>query len=262
MDWFRVYHDIIDDPKILALPRAFRWHVIELLAVSSKQSHRGMLPPIKEIGIHLRMSTRKAGEVVSALREAGFIDVNGDGVTLHIHGWEKRQFKSDDVTARTAAHKERSKERSENVPANVLRTETETEQNRTEGEPLPPTLILGTEFTRIGFLAEELGGDPSYAMWVAHSGRLGFPAEWIEAALRRCPKGKLGTDYLSGILRGYQREGGPPKQPSGAAVKTSEPIMDPEKVRKALEACKAAEQQSISEGLARKAARDAASRPK
>lgn len=138
MDWFRVYHDIIDDPKILALPRTYRWHVVELLAVSSRQAQRGQLPSIKEIGIHLRLTTQKAAEVVSTLREAGFIDVNGDGVTLHIHGWEKRQFKSDNVSARTAGWRERSGERSQNVPVNGPDTETDTETDTEHKKPPYP----------------------------------------------------------------------------------------------------------------------------
>ncbi len=86
---------------------------------------------------------------------------------------------------------------------------------------------LGPEFTRLGFLAEELGGDPSFAMWVAHSGRLGYPFEWINSALRRCPKEKLRIDYLSGILRNYEREGGPPKGSNGPCVAS---IPDPVEV--------------------------------
>lgn len=136
MDWFRVYHDIIDDPKILDLPRVYRWHVVELLAVSSRQAERGQLPSTKEIGIHLRLSTAQATKIVEVLTEAGFIDVSSDGKTMSIHGWKKRQFKSDNISARTVGWRERSRERPVNVPVNGARTETDTETE--QKTPLTP----------------------------------------------------------------------------------------------------------------------------
>ncbi len=144
MDWFRVYHNIIDDPKILALPRTFRWHVVELLAVSSRQADRGTLPSMKEIAIHLRLSESKARHIVETLVSSGFVDVSLDGARLSIHGWNKRQFKSDDVSSRTAGWRERSCERSQNVPVNGPDTDTDTEQKkdpptpRKRGKPAAP----------------------------------------------------------------------------------------------------------------------------
>ncbi len=222
MDWFRVYHDIIDDPKILALQPSCRWFYVALLSVASRLQPRGSLPSRKDIAIHLRLRDDYANRTIDLLIKSGLIEQDVKTKALRIHSWDKRQCKSDDSYARVKRFRSANGNVSETLPR-VRASDTDTDTD-TEGEknPLPPTLVLGDEFKRLGFLAEELGGDPSYAMWVSHSGRLGFPVEWIEAALRRCPKAKLGIDYLSGILRGYQREGGPPKDSNG--VKSHEKL--------------------------------------
>lgn len=223
MDWFRVYHDIIDDPKILALDVAYRWFYIALMSVCSRSNPRGNLPDRKSIAIHLRLRQDHSDRVVDAFIRDGLIeeDVNTKG--LSIHGWHKRQCKSDDSYARVKRFRNGEGNVSETAP-HACASDTEQIQNRGREDSLPPTLVLSEEFTRLGFLAEELGSDPSYAVWVGHSARLGFPADWIDAALRRCPKAKFSVDYLSGILRGYQREGGPPKAaPNGKGCETPKP---------------------------------------
>lgn len=150
MNWFRVYHDIIDDPKVLALPRAARWHIIELFAISSRQTDsklaanslqtlRGCLPPINQIAIHMRLSLKKTREVIQLMIDNGFIDASEDWSVLAIHGWENRQFKSDDVSSRSRESMQRSRERSPKQPVNVhlagARSETETEQNKPPNKP-------------------------------------------------------------------------------------------------------------------------------
>lgn len=65
-----------------------------------------------------------------------------DGPVIRLPNFTHRQFESDDVTARTRAHRERSKERSNAVPSNVRRNTPETE-TETETE-LPPTEVGAT----------------------------------------------------------------------------------------------------------------------
>ncbi len=234
MDWFRVYHDIIDDPKILALPRAYRWHVIELLSVSSRQTHRGQLPSIKEIGIHLRLTTKKAGEIVETLKRAGFIDVNGDGVTLHMHGWEKRQFKSDNVSARTAGWRERSGERSQNVPVNGPDTETEQIQNRNPPTPHGGNGVVAslslldpkaqTEATALGQWAIDLSSDLSMGGAVTGWAKMSFSLPVIRRALEEAHASKnFGHKFVLGIIRRLDANGIPEVTKTGKPGESSGP---------------------------------------
>jgi hypothetical protein len=137
VEWFRVYDTIIDDPKILQLSPEFRWFFVGILAISSRQKERGTLPKPEEIGLHLRIQRRRVESLIATFVDLGFIDVGRDGKSLSVHGWSNRQFKSDDITARTKASKERSRERSKggtseragNVPR-VRATDSDTESDK------------------------------------------------------------------------------------------------------------------------------------
>ena len=124
MNWLRLHNEILDDPKVLRLSPEFRWFFVGILVMASRNFPRGTLPNPEEIRIGLRVTRPKAARIITMFIEMGFIDVReGDGV-LCVHGWERRQYPSDDVTARTAAFRgrsrgtfrERSHERNGNVP--------------------------------------------------------------------------------------------------------------------------------------------------
>src|SRR5208283_152482 len=145
---FRLYHDIIDDPKILQLPAEIRWYYIGILAISSRQSGqnlgktspgvgqelakswprvgqelRGTLPKLGDIALHLRLTRPRTQRVIRTLIQAGLIDqqFNGSPETtrLSVHGWNERQFRSDDVNERVKKHR-----------CNVSRNVTETGRTR------------------------------------------------------------------------------------------------------------------------------------
>jgi hypothetical protein len=124
--WFRLYDDIIDDPKIIALSPQNRWHYVAVLSCANRQSIRGTLPPMGELAIHLRVTPSEAKRIISRFIEDHLIDVSGDTQTLSVHGWHKRQFKSDDVNSRVATFRDSYKKQPSNVSGNVTSTLHET----------------------------------------------------------------------------------------------------------------------------------------
>jgi len=96
--WFRLYDDTINDPKILKLPEATRWHWVAMLCIASKND--GNLPPLDDMAIQLRTTAAKATEIIAALVKAGLLDKTETGFAPH--NWNGRQYKND-VTDRTAA---------------------------------------------------------------------------------------------------------------------------------------------------------------
>ncbi|MGM4987404.1 hypothetical protein [Tardiphaga sp. 841_E9_N1_2] len=94
--WLRLYDDTINDPKILKLPEATRWHWVALLCIASKND--GALPALDDIAIQLRVTPAKATEILSALVKAGLIDKLETGFAPH--NWNGRQYKSDVSTDR------------------------------------------------------------------------------------------------------------------------------------------------------------------
>lgn len=134
--WLRINEDCIDNPKILKLPEALRWQWVALLCVASKND--GVLPPIDDVALCLRVPEAKAAEFITKLVKARLIDRVGDNFVPH--NWTKRQFKSDSSTERVRKHREKHGNVSETVTRNVSSSVTETvtvtppEQSRTETE--------------------------------------------------------------------------------------------------------------------------------
>ena len=169
MHWFRVYHDIIDDPKVLQLSAEMRWYYVGILAVASRQSSRnppgilqessrnppgilqesfrnppGILPKLADIATHLRLGKAKALRVIRTLIQAGLIDQQFNGskedTKLYVHGWSERQFKSDDINARVRKHRAASICNVTVTPRvrERARSETETETETEGGKGIPP----------------------------------------------------------------------------------------------------------------------------
>jgi hypothetical protein len=103
MNWFRFYHDALDDPKVQRLdPPLFKaW--VNLLCLASKSDDRGNLPPVEDIAFALRLSASEALAIVDELVRRDLVDGGYDD--LSIHNWSGRQRASDDVTARVRKHR-------------------------------------------------------------------------------------------------------------------------------------------------------------
>lgn len=129
--WFRLYDELLEDPKVQMLDaETFRaW--INLLCLANR--HGGILPDEATICFALRIDNIGARSLLDRLRIATLIDpVKGgrNGKRYAIHSWSKRQYKSDGSTERVKRFRERSKAVSETPPE----SETEAERNT----PLTP----------------------------------------------------------------------------------------------------------------------------
>jgi hypothetical protein len=130
--WFRVYDDLIDDPKVQRLNPSLFKALINLWCLAS--ANHGVLPPIDEIAFKLRMKPEKAQRVLTELRAAGLID--DDEMGARPHNWGARQFISDGSTSRVKRFRERHRNVSPAVSGTTPETETETE---TETESKTPS---------------------------------------------------------------------------------------------------------------------------
>jgi len=111
MRWLRLYDDTINDPKVLKLPEATRWHWIALLCVASK--NEGSLPQLDDIAIQLRVTAAKATEIIAALVKAQLLDKMETGFAPH--NWNGRQYKSDVSTERVKRFRNGKRNVSETV---------------------------------------------------------------------------------------------------------------------------------------------------
>jgi hypothetical protein len=128
--WFRVYDDLVDDPKVQCLePELFR-ALVNLWCIASR--NKGRLPPIAQVAFSLRMKPQQAAAVITQLVALGLIDEDAQG--FEPHNWPSRQYKSDVSNERVAAFRERQRNAKCNVTETVKETPPETEDTDTESE--------------------------------------------------------------------------------------------------------------------------------
>lgn len=132
MQWFRFYHEALDDPKVQTLDAETFRDWVNLLCLCCRMN--GELPKsVDQIAFVLRRSPDGCLTVLSRLADAGLLDRrNGgpNGMHYAIHAWDKRQYKSDTSTDRVKRFRERSKDVTGNVSVTPPDTETETEERR------------------------------------------------------------------------------------------------------------------------------------
>lgn len=93
--WFRMYADILNDPKVQLLPdRLFKFWVNCLAATCER---RGYLPEPKELAFRLRLSLTEVEDDLACLMSHGLIDAEkvADKTVLQPHNWFEWQPKAD-----------------------------------------------------------------------------------------------------------------------------------------------------------------------
>lgn len=130
--WFRMYADVLDDPKVQRLPPDLFKAWVNLLCLASRND--GVLPGIEDIAFALRMSQDVTRDITRDLSQRGLLDGEDE---LSPHNWSERQFRSDkDETASERKRRQREREKQPVVTDDVTRDTSVTsrppEQSRTE----------------------------------------------------------------------------------------------------------------------------------
>jgi hypothetical protein len=114
--WFRMYAEVLNDPKVQKLPAELFKVWINTLCLAC--NNNGTLPKLEDCSFAFRETISETKTAFHELEKHGLIVT--DGETFHIHNWKKRQYKSDNSTERVKRHR------------NARKNVTETPQNRTE----------------------------------------------------------------------------------------------------------------------------------
>lgn len=213
MKWFRMYSEVLHDPKVQKLSPALFKSWVNLLCLANDSEPRGTLPPMADVAFALRLSEAATRKTVEQLCDAGLFD--DDGVSVTAHGWENRQKKSDNVTERV------TKYRAEHPVSETLQKRTreeerrkETEQKREEAEQEPAAAAAETEikrcfdawFNATGTTVTAQIGE-SIADWCER-----VSPEVVLAAIEETGRsGARAWKYTNAILQRWETEGrGPP----------------------------------------------------
>ena len=103
--WFRFYDDTVSESKVIKLSDANFRAWVNILCLASKEG--GVIPPLDDIAIMLRLPEKEAGKRLSALVAAGLLDEAEGGFIPH--NWGTRQYQSDGSTGRVQRFRERQR---------------------------------------------------------------------------------------------------------------------------------------------------------
>jgi hypothetical protein len=195
LPWFRLYAEIVDDPKLRLLAFEDRWHFVALLALKCS----GMLDGSTDLGLLHRMVAVKLGvevreleTVAKRLAEVSLIDAE----TLQPLAWERRQAASDSSRDRTREWRERQREggnRHSDGEVTVQREKEKERKNKKEqsqelvhshGSRLPTDWTLPPDWMEWARgVRPDLNIDNEAAKfadyWHAMAGKDGCKADWL-----------------------------------------------------------------------------------
>jgi hypothetical protein len=132
LTWFRFYHEALDDPKVQCLDGDTFKHWVNLLCLCCRNG--GLPRNVSQIAFSLRVPETVCLTVLERLSNAGLLDrANGgpDGYHYAVHGWDKRQYKSDSSTERVKRFRKRFSIVSETADETGPESESETESEST-----------------------------------------------------------------------------------------------------------------------------------
>ena len=148
MKWFRLYNDVIHNPKLLMLSPGDRWYYVGLLALKQE----GVLDRFsgekldRAIATQLRLTAAEWEEAARRLEAEELIDSEYQPI-----GWDDRQYTHDSSAERTRKYRNRLKskecdagDRHSDVTVTGSDTDTDTETDKRRGQKrkrfVPPTL--------------------------------------------------------------------------------------------------------------------------
>jgi len=114
MKWFRLYDEIIDDPKLLFVNPDIRWWYIAILcAINKTNRESGRVPSIEDLTILLRTNRDTSQKAIDTLVDKDLLQKDKHG--YFCKAFKNRQYSSDNSTERVKRFYKRSKNVSETV---------------------------------------------------------------------------------------------------------------------------------------------------
>ena len=207
--WIKVYHEILDDPKMATMPDRLWRRAIEIFLIAGKLSKdkSGILPETNQIAWLLRMNTDELSLDLKQLESSGIIKRIDNGWT--VVNFEKRQAA---VTGAERVQQFRKRQQNEQYYGNVTEmkrnvtqinrvqnTESETE-SETETEPSAADIYKAYQNNigeLSGIISEKIDADIN-----------DYSTSWVLEAIQKATiLEKRSLAYVEGILKGWKRNG-------------------------------------------------------
>ncbi|MDD5010439.1 MAG: hypothetical protein PHC68_18815 [Syntrophorhabdaceae bacterium] len=134
MKWFRMYADVLDDPKINSISSfSFKIFVFLMSILTAEDQKDGIISNEKNLSWRLRIGKTKLKKAIDELENNEMVKRQSGAII--VVNWNKRQFKSDDINARVKRFRNVTKVDDETLHETLQVTpqnRTEQIQNRTD----------------------------------------------------------------------------------------------------------------------------------
>lgn len=210
MYWIKLYHEILDDPKMATLSDRLWRRVIELFLLAGKMGKTGYLPDARQIAWCLRMTVEDLEKDLVAIEQVGII-------RREENGWLVVNFTSRQSPLRDAERKTLQREREKKNKYYGHGNVTNVSRNVTDADSEAAAVFRAYEET-IGLLTPAIAAKIEAALET-------IPHQWIIEALQiSAEQNKRNWAYANAILRRWQEQG----KDSGARAKSQAVYLDPE----------------------------------
>ena len=129
MKWFRMYDEIMDDPKLSDYSDKEKWVLVQIFCAVNRSAERGKwCYSVSKLARFIHQKESFLSAFISKIFQDGIIKWNGqEQGSFFVTNWNKRQYESDDVAKRVRKHREMK--RFGNVTETPSDTDTDTESD-------------------------------------------------------------------------------------------------------------------------------------
>ena len=183
--WIKLYHEILDDPKMGRMPDRLWRRTIELFLLAGELDQDGALPEVKDMAWRLRINDDSLIDDLTYLINYGIVHKQGERFT--VSKFAERQAPISDAERMRRLRERQQKEQyygDEPVTNSVTnrKTDTDTDKNRLDTESEKKYALKEVTDQEAGFIdlffditgIERLISTGTYANWVQQVG------EWVD----------------------------------------------------------------------------------
>ena len=224
--WIKLYHEILDDPKMGRMPDRLWRRTIELFLLAGELDQEGLLPSVHDMSWRLRVNDDALQDDLNLLISYGIVTVEGDAFTVTKFAERQKAMTPSERAARDRAAKKNAVYYGESESTRELlvrkayadcnetrelsvtkaNTDIDIDKSREEGdtdtELLPPAgAVFKVYESEIGVLTATIADELRLAVSE-------YPDGWIIDALKEASRqNKRNWSYARAILKRWKAEG-------------------------------------------------------
>jgi DnaD/phage-associated family protein len=205
--WIKLYHEIIDDPKMAQLPDYLWRRSIELFLLAGDYGEGGLLPPVSDIAWRLRVEEKRLAENLKTLSEIGIL-------TATEQGWLVTRFSQRQKAMSSTERVKRYRKRQRNTDETIRYTDTDKDTDKEPEKDIDIEPDAGGGRPNIFQLYESnIGIITPIISEKLKNAEEDFPDDWIEKACEIAVNNNARNwSYIQAILNRWKRDGFTPNK--------------------------------------------------